>query len=283
MAFNGIIPAGDTTHAPYGLFNVADVDEKGPRDEHWGMGFSALSEACSFDSKIFDVCGTAGPADVFVKDGVRYQDVAPFGIVSFDKCISIGATAEDRKARAVRQLALISQKAVETEFWNGPFAGSSTEPRPFLASTDHTDIVSSTPEKPRIGLAMLEQALADCGPGLEGTIHMSPLVASMLGDYLVMDDNDGKVRTQVGNLVAIGAGYDGRGPGDTTPPADPYVHWMYATGKVYVILGSEEAVTVNPTDALDTKTNEMTYAAERPAAVYTDGCCQFAVQTDIRL
>ena len=115
---------------------------------------------------------------------------------------------------------------------------------------------------------------------------MSPLVSSALEDGFsaVKDEEFDKtrLRTAAGNLVSVGAGYDGRGPGEGAP-TDKFVHWMYATGPVHVVLGSEELITVDATQALDTRTNEMTYAAERPAAVYTDGCCQLAVKIDIRL
>lgn len=292
MALNGVIPAGTVEPAPYGLFSVADVDEKGPRDSHWGQGFSAMSEACAFDAEIVDICGGIESVQVFTKDGERFQDVRPFGIVAFDRCLSVGFDAEDRKARVIRQLETVSQKAVETELWSGTYgsawntsqAGNANAVKSmYLSNSDATTVVGdATALKPKVALAVLEQALAACSPGTEGVIHMSPLVGSILGDHLNADD-DGKLRTTTGNLVAIGSGYDGRGPGDTAAPSDPFVHWMYATGKVYVVLGSEEAITVNDAEAINTKTNEMTYAAERPAAVYTDGCCQLAVKTDIRL
>ena len=282
MAFNGIIPAEAVEPAPHGLFNVADVDRRGVRDDHWGVGFSAMSEACTFDASIIDICGAYPAVPVFTKDGPRFSEIRPFGIVAYDRCLSIGFSAEDRMARAIRQLDVVSQKAVETELWTGGYTGQLDEPGTFLASTESENVgTAGTAQPAKIGLALLEQGLASCNPGAPGVIHMSVLTASILGPHLEVND-DGKLQTIAGNLVVVGSGYDGRGPGDTSAPADPFTHWMYATGKVYVVLGSEEATTVTAADALDTKTNEMTYAAERPAAVYTDGCCQLAVQIDIR-
>ena len=291
MAFNGVFPAGAVKPSPYGLFSVAEVAEKGPRDSHWGQGFSAMSEACAFDANIVDICGGIDSVPVYVNSGERFKEVRPFGIIVFDKCLSVGFDAEDRRARAVRQLELVTQKAVETELWAGPYrsAWNNTQSEPdnlaFLAGAD-TEVVESTAVSPKIGLALLEQAVANCGPGIESVIHMSPLVSSALEDGFsaVKDEEFDKtrLRTAAGNLVSVGAGYDGRGPGEGAP-TDKFVHWMYATGPVHVVLGSEELITVDATQALDTRTNEMTYAAERPAAVYTDGCCQLAVKIDIRL
>lgn len=287
MAFDGVVPAGNVKPAPYGLFSVADVVERGPRDEHWGNGFSAMSEACTFTSRIVDVCGAVAPVDVFVKAGERFKSVKPFGILTLDECLSVGYDAEDRRARVVRQLEIVTEKAVETELWVGNYRRAwnlddpdPDEPDTYLSQST-TDVVEGTAQKPTVALALLEQALADCGPGYQGVIHLSPLTASVLGNHL--HEEDGKLLTNSGNLVAVGSGYDGRGPGDSAAPADKFVHWMYATGPVRVVLGSKELITVNPAQATNVKTNEMTYAAERPAAVYTDGCCQLGAKADIRL
>jgi hypothetical protein len=61
------------------------------------------------------------------------------------------------------------------------------------------------------------------------------------------------------------------------------VHYMYATGPVFVHLGSEELVTVSEDQAVNPQTNEMVMVAERPASVHWDGCCHFAQQVDVRL
>jgi hypothetical protein len=110
---------------------------------------------------------------------------------------------------------------------------------------------------------------------------MSPLVAAMFGGLL--DDSDEKeLRTTSGNRIAVGSGYDGSGPGQAAPPNN-FTHWMYATGPMFVVLGSKELITINEQQATNAQTNMMTYVAARPAAVYSDGCCQLAVKADIRL
>ena len=116
MPFKGVFPAAQLTPAPYGLFSVADVERHGTRDSHWGSHFSQESESCVFDAAIVDVCGAEAPIQVFDStDAERFFDVHPFGIIARDECLSVGWSVQDRKARVLRQLDLITEKAVETE------------------------------------------------------------------------------------------------------------------------------------------------------------------------
>lgn len=280
----GVLRAEKLTPAPFGLFSVASVTESGARDEHWGMGFSAESEACAFNARLIDVCDAIeGPVTVFdSSDSPRWVDVKPFGIVVEDECLTPGISALDRRSRVIRQLELITPKAVETELWAGLYRREldGAETGMYLSSTV-ADIVESTAQKPKVALALLEQALADCSPGFQGVIHMSPLVGAMIGNEMQQDGD--RLLTANGNRIAIGSGYDGRGPGDDTAPTNKFVHWIYATGPVFVQLGSEELVTVSETQAVNATTNVMTWVAERPAAVYWDGCCHFAAKVDVRL
>ena len=298
MAFKGVFPAAAVVEAPFGLFSAATVVERGPRDEHWGQGFEAMSEACAFDASIHDICGGIPPVDVYFQRGDRFVSVRPFGILATDECSTVGFSVEDRKARVTRQLELVTQKSVEAEFWGGVYRGAWEAEQALLSgapegsfpagqsylSRSDTEVLgdtATTSQSPKVGLALLEQGLADRGPGYEGVIHMSPLVASMFAGVLEPGE-DGKLRTMSGHRVAVGAGYDGRGPGQTAPPS-AFAHWMYATGPMFVVLGSKELITVNEQQATNASTNMMTYVAARPAAVYSDGCCQLAVQADIRM
>lgn len=292
MPFKGVAPASKLKAKPYGLFSVADVSERGPRDEHWGQGFDALTEACSFDVSLVDMCGITAEEKAHEANGERSTYVRPFGIVARDTCLTVGTTPAERKTRVLRQLDLVTQKAVELEFWAGPSRRAwdqeledqqpgSSVPLGYLSSSDTTDVTAGNAVKPLIGLALLEQAFADGGPGIQGTVHMSPLVGEMLTKHLKCVD--GVLYTKSGNKVAIGSGYTGVGPGNATDPDSPFVHWMYITGQVTVVLGTEELVTTSAAQAVNVRNNEATYAAERPAAVYTDGCNQYAAKVDIRL
>jgi hypothetical protein len=284
MPFNGVLPAEKLTPAPYGLLSVADVTEHGSRDEHWIGGFSAESEACAFNATLIDICGDVNPVTVRdTLDAQRWINVEPYGIVARDHCLTPGLSVIDRRARVLRQLDLITPKSVETELWQGLFrrTADGAETGMYLASTAATTI-TGTAQKVRVGLGLLEQNLANCSSGFQGVIHITPLVAALLGTELDLDKDT--LFTKSGNKVAIGVGYDGRGPGDDTSPAASSVqHWMYATGPVFVHLGTDELVTVNDAQSVDPRTNIATWVAEKPAISYWDGCCHFAVKVDVTL
>jgi hypothetical protein len=291
MPFNGVVPAGRFTPAPYGLFSVAKVNNHGAADEHWVGGFDFESEICELEGSVLDICG--GDPLVFMDnlDGERYGKVHPFGIRVRDECLTPGFDAIDRKAKIVRQLEMMTQKAVETELWAGNYSQSLdalAPPNQYLTSESAVDVTGGSagtggsPVPPVIGLALLEQALAECGPGAQGTIHAPPILGAKIGSQ--GGEGDGEtLKTFNGNLIAFGNGYDGRGPGETTPPADWFTPWVYATGPVVVDLGPAELVTPDFSSAVNPRTNVMSFMAVRPASVFWDGCCHFAVQVDIRL
>lgn len=282
MAFKGVIPAPKAVPAPYGLFSVADVTKVSASDEHWVGGFDQESELCSLNASIVDPCG-APDIPVVVADGDMSHKVMPFGIKAIDECFTQGWTVQDRKARVIRQLELVTQKAVERELWNGTSAIQGGNDNLYLSKDGAAEVVSSAVISPRTGIALLQQAFANCGVGGQGVLHMPVSAVEMLGDHMDQDPSKGNILTWGGNKVAVGSGYDGRGPGDLVPPTNPLIVWIYMTGPISVRLGPNELVTPSEVEALDTRTNIMRYVALRPASVDWDGCCHFAVQVDLRL
>lgn len=282
MVFDGIIPATKLKLMPYGLFSVADVTNHGTGDEHWVNAFDAESEACAFNASIVDVCG-GDDIPVLLKEDERFKKVFPFGIKAEDECLSVGFKAEDRRARVIRQLQLITQKAVEQELWNGTYAQAASNDSAYLSDDDAVQVVSDAGGiAPVLGLALLEQALATCGAGVQGVIHMPRVIVNLVMDKLkLQDDRDDNYLTTInGNLISLGSGYDGRGPGEDEPQG-ALTPWMYATGPVFVHLGPPELVTPGAREATNIGTNVMTYVAVRPATAFWDGCCHFGVQVDL--
>jgi hypothetical protein len=283
MPFRGVFPAAKLTPAPFGLFSVADVTRHSGADEHWAKEFDQESESCAFDASIVDVCGAEAPVQIFnTNSAMRWVNVTPFGIIAQDKCLTVGWSVEDRRARVIRQLELVTPKAVETELWSGFYKQEleNAETGMYLSSTTATTVDPGA-QKPKVGLGLLEQALAQCSTGFQGVIHMTPLVGAMIGVDMQRDGD--QLTSSNGNSIVIGTGYDGRGPGDNNAPTSKFIHWIYATGPVFVHLGANELITVSDDQAVNTKTNESTWVAERPASVHWDGCCHFAVQVDVRM
>jgi hypothetical protein len=119
--------------------------------------------------------------------------------------------------------------------------------------------VGNTPQTRREGLALLETAIAQVGNGI---IHATPATAILWrGDYLI-DVVGGQLRTGIGTLVTVGAGYIGARP-DAYGGLGATEDWAFATGFIQV---RRDEITILPgqySQALDRESNELTFYAER--------------------
>lgn len=288
MAFNGVVAADRAVEPSYGLFSVARVQKRGSGDEHWVGGYFVESDSCGLNTQILPLCSedTDDWIEAFnnSSDGDPFFKVAPFGILETFECEnSIGFNAVDRRATVVRQLESVSEYTVERELWLGENAEQ--DPGDIPAERWLTNAIDSTPipgtaVKPQVALGLVEQAFAEENPGVQATIHMTPLVANVLKSALKAQGDRLYVKN-TGSLVAISRG----GAGDEGPVAGGSAtkHWIYATGPVHVDLGSDELITVSASEIVNPTTNKVTYVAERPAAVYFDGCAWFGVLADATL
>lgn len=289
MVFNGVVKAADAVQPTYGLFSVAEVENHGSNNQNWIDGYFVESSLCGFSTQIIPICA---PAEDWINvfdnsDGANFFRVSPFGIFeSFECNNSIGINAVDRKATTINQLKTITEFAVERELWLGDNAQSVNDDdsddynnERYLTNAQDATPTPGTAVKAKLALGLLEQAFAEVNPGVQPTIHVTPLIAVALDELLIEDD--GKLITKTGAVVAVsrgGLGEEGPGSGGSATK-----HWMYATGPVHVDLGGEELITVNNGDIVDAKTNKVRYVAERPAAVYFDGCAWFGVLADATL
>lgn len=273
-----IVEAEALEPAPYGLLSLRDPQVT--NDERWIDGFTYESRACNHTVRLLDICGGNDPYDAIIPPDPappEWRDYKSFAIEAYDKCTTFGYEQRDVEQRAIDALELCTQKALEAEFWTGALAqANGYGDNRYLAGSDVTDVTpGGGPVKVRYGLALLEQAIASCGCGARGVVHMTPEVGSVLpvkekGDHL---------ETQLGNYIIVGSGYPGTGPDGNMPGTGVY---MYATGMVSVRLGRSEAVgTLN--QQVRTSDNTWEVRAQRPAAVTWDGCCAFGVHVDLAL
>lgn len=135
-------------------------------------------------------------------------------------------------------------------------------------------------------LYLLENAISQSPIGGNAVIHMTRDIASILDSRLTaVTDSDGNykyVRTVLGTKVCIGSGYTGNGPiGDGNATASATNKWMFATGEVDVHLGKSEIVNDSLAQGIGATINDMRIKAFRPAAVYFDPSCFFAVQVTL--
>jgi len=170
--------------------------------------------------------------------------------------------------------------------------GSARLQNRFLTDSLSTDVTpASGKQSVYLSIAALEQALADCGLGAKGVIHLTRSVASLATRSGVIEVVDGQLRTVLGTPVVAGVGYapevvrstSPTAPGDMPGPRPvqpmPLDQWAFATGPVSVLLGPSEIIDEQP--MLRISTNEITTLAGRPAAVYWDSCCTFAAHVDL--
>lgn len=286
MAFNGVVTADRLVEPSYGLFSVARVKNRGARDEHWIGGFYVETVACSTSTEGVPLC--AAGEDFYTiheaTDDSPFFHVVGFGILEKYQCEnSIGINAVDRRATVVEQVKRVSEFAVEDELWSGTAAqldaaGIVPATRWLAAATDVTP-TAGTAVKPALAVALVEQNFADNNPGIQATIHVTPLIAAALEKSLTVDA-DG-LRTVNGSLVTVSRGGGGlEGPATGSSPTK---HWVYATGPVHVDLGSEELITVSSSESVNPENNSVIFAAERPAAVYFDGCAWYGALADATL
>ena len=266
--------------APYGLLSPATTVITSD-EPHWQAGFEHLTTDFV---RVLNVGaeGTTVSAVVTPGTGDFSREYIPFFVKVSFRASTIGNTPEEIRNIVENILDAATQKAVEREFWTGEIAkqmiaDDPAHPNMYLASPE-AEIVNpavGTPVKTRYGLALLEQAIGDCGIGERGVVHATRGVASALG----IKGSDGRIETPIGNYLVAGTGYTGSGPNGEEPTGDQA--WLYATGPVTVRLGKSDLFQETIHEAVNTRNNEIEYTGYRPAAVTWSNNCHHAVLVDL--
>ena len=261
MAFTGTVPAIDYVAPLYGIESGSTVINHGADDEHWAIGFEQENTLCGVVAQLWDFCSpdavAASQLGESSADG-RWAKIMPFMVTIDDPCVSPLAIRDpSTHERLLKLMDIVSLKGAERELLTGSFTTELGYDQKFLADPTAVSLGTGSPAS---ALAMVEDGLAECLLGTRGTIHLTPAVASFLGDHL--EEVDGKLTTKAGSSVIVGSGYAGTG---TTS--------IYGTGPVILHLGPSQLVTDDMSEMVNRKTNEFTLRAERPVAVTWDGCC----------
>lgn len=279
-----LVPTAGLEIAPFGILSPATTtyDES---DSFWTSGFTYEVMDAGVLVKNASIVGVDPADEVTVIDNTdsteTYKEYFPFDIRASVKLSTMGNRPEDVEASARRALDIVTQKAVEREFWDGDIAQLLTvsNDNRYLASTQSIDVTPTpgTAVKVRHGLALLEQAIADSSTGFQGVIHTTRSVASAL-----RLKEDGKtLRTRIGTPVVAGVGYSRKGPSGADAAAGKA--WMYATGPVSVRLGPTSIIPGKVNQAVDTRINNIEYFVDRPAAVTWSTTDSYAVLVDLAL
>lgn len=282
-----LVPTAGLEVAPFGILSPATTTYN-ENDSFWTNGFTYENHDAGLTVINATISGgdlgtyvpvadnTASPAST-----EHFKTYYPFDIRASIKVSTMGTNPADIEASAKMALDVVTQKAVEREFWYGDIARSLTSPNDnrWLASTASVDVTPSagTAVKVRYGLALLEQALAGAPLGAQGVIHTTRDVASAL-----RLEADGKtLRTNLETPVVAGVGYSKDGPDGNPAPAGQA--WMYATGPVSVRLGKLTIVPDKLNQAIDVRTNTIEYFVDRPAAITWATTDSYAVLVDLTL
>lgn len=292
---SGVFPAAELRPARGGILDgAASVTEHADSWGQWTNGaFFWTSDACPVELVLSDYCSNAADGLIAANDNSSSVEGWPFGIITRYRCLTIGTKLEEMKATALVQNRVGTQKALEYELWTGGISRASNHlDNRFLSGPGSTDVTpGGAAVSVKLGLAAMEQALADCGLGSAGVIHMTRAEASLASADGALIWENGKLMTVLKTPVIAGVGYDANVEWSSDPVTElpipapgpvgpmPTTQWMYATGPVSVHLGPSEIIDSQPMTNIGT--NEITILAGRPAALYYDSCCTFAVNVDL--
>ncbi len=261
----------------YGLLVAAETIND---DVRWQDGVEWMPEQCGGGGATSVDCfgGTAAIDDAFTNPTLAEAD--PFLVYAANKCSTIGFPARDYEGRARRALAATESYQIAREFWTGDIAVADSLDNIPLADIT-ADTVTTTELDPVAALGRLEGALADCGAGRRGMVHVTAQILVHLVASQAVQLAGQQYVTPLGTVVVGDAGYPGSGPNGEAAGA---TQWAYATSMVQIRLAPvalpytyQEAVT----QAFDLGPNTILVRAERLALVQWDDCCHFAAEINI--
>lgn len=287
---------------PYGLLSVASVTNHPEEEDHWARWTAHQYDSDSFALRLLTIL------DQDVTNGElydgrsnpRFLEYVPFGIEVEDFASTFSLPAQNRFERVKRILECTTSRAIERELWEGYAAQEASNANAYFtqsgtsAATDVT--VTAGGDVPKVALARLEGALANCPSGQHGTIHMTRRMASLLTDNIdrvdymtpldasAAESKRQTLITRIGTPIVVGTGYTGNGPIDAggSAAATDTTEWMFATGYVDVDLGAIKVVNEDLARSITAtnNTNDVRIKAVRSAAVHFEPCCHYAVRVD---
>jgi hypothetical protein len=249
-------------------------------DPHWQAGLEWEDTLCEDVDATLPDCGDVSPTPVKAPaGGPSFRVSDPFTIYGSYTCSTGGRRASDAFDIARARLLANEDRGVERVFWTGDATAGDVTPS--LADGDPVAGITPTDLTPGggaanagVALGLLEGAMAGCVPGA-GVVHVPFKAASVLASkYLVLDEG-GRMMTQAGQTVVMGAGYPGTGPANASVAADEA--WLFGTGQVKVWKGDVFMTPDLFPQAMDRTLNDVTVFAERTYAV-AFSCCLFAVR-----
>lgn len=283
-----VAPPGFTDRN-FGLLST--VQWRDEPDVHWRNGVT-FQNLCGLGSSTYDdFCVTGTPAEKAANLTTPVQGATPFVAFAEVDCPPVGYTVEEQRARGVDALTRTESWQVERAFWTGQAGGDPGIVYPHLAadtavldagilpsttlqcaaSTVTGSVILDVVE----GFGRLEAAYAGCANG-QGVIHVPTILAEQLWRANIVKEFGPTLRSQLGNLVAVGAGYPGTGPDGTSIPN---AVWVYMTGPVFAYRAAPE--TFNFRESLNRTDNTVHTIVERTYVLGFECCCLFALPISV--
>jgi hypothetical protein len=271
----------------FGLLSVVQARYEEP-DPHWRNGVT-VQTICGLTGTTFDdYCVTgAAPAKADNVD-TPVRGAQPFTVFGEVDCSPIGYEQSFERARAVDALTRSEGFQVERVFWTGTAGGTANKVYPHLAAdTTVLDagvlptITLQCAATAVTGAALLdvveafgylEASLGSCYNG-RGVLHVPLILGEQLFRAGIVKPDGAILKTQTGNLVALGAGYTGSGP-DGTSIANSV--WVYITPPVFAYRSGIE--TFRFVEQFDRAENTLKTIVERTYLLGFDCCCLYAVR-----
>lgn len=277
-----IVDAPAFAPAPYGLLSV--VEDRSASSPHWQAGVQ-WEDFCGPIATTYEECFTVSlaasgaPPVKGPTSGEETFGATPFTVYSQIDCSAPGFY-EDSEAEASRLLSRWEQWQIENTFWTGVAAGLPVQ-YPHLAANapvfddDETlqlaaNVPVATGMDPATALGVVENALADCYPGV-GVVHIpAELLPRFVEAYVVVRDG-ARLKTLAGNLVAAGSGYPNTGPdGSVTPVTPAGAGWIYATPPIFMY---RSPLRVLPARTTLDRTVDTVHALSERTVVLGYSCC----------
>jgi hypothetical protein len=274
----------------FGLLSVVQPRYDEP-DAHWRNGVT-WQGLCGLGSTTYDpYCIEPDPATKVANVTTPVRGAQPFTPFAQVDCSPVGYTQQEQRARAVDALTRSESWQVERVFWTGAAGGDANAVYPHLAANQTvvdtgilptitlqcaaTTVTGSVVQDVTEGLGRLEAALGNCHNG-QGVIHVPLILGEQLFRAAAVKVDGPQIKTQAGNLVALGAGYPGTGPDGTSIPN---AVWLYATPPVFAYRSAPE--TFNFRESFDRTENTLRTIVERTYVLGFDCCCLYAIPVSV--
>lgn len=234
-------------------------------------------------------CGTVGqwqdcidPSSTFVNPTAKTFDrpetcsFNPITLYAGVTCSTFGLSFEEGQQRALDQLSLGEQRALEDFFMRHWLARVAVDLTPAAGAVHITS-----------GIGALEGWLAT-NYGGEGVLHVPAGAAALLSSATIVDFARGaeSPQTLYGNCIVLGAGYQAN-LGPTTPPGgEPTVApageaWIYVTPPVRVRRDQPHLVTTTEQQQVRSTTNDRFALAETTMVPEVACCIAAAIRVNI--